>query len=111
MYKAVQNIGDATAKLGRPFQPIEGLKPLMEAAGFANVVQTNFVWPSNPWPRDRKLKDLGAWNHENMTSGLTGFFMAPMTRGSDWSAEEVEVALIAVRKDFADRGIHAYWPM
>lgn len=111
MWRAIQKLDAATTKFGRPFQPIDELKPMMEAAGFVDVVESRFVWPSNTWPRDRKLKELGAWNHESMTSGLSGFFMAPMTRASNWSPEQVEMEMVAVRKDFADRGIHAYWPM
>lgn len=111
MWGAIKKLDEATTKFGRPFQPIEELKPMMEAAGFEDVVVERFVWPSNPWPRDRKLKELGAWNHESMTSGLSGFFMAPMTRASGWSPDEVELAMVAVRKDFANRAIHAYWPM
>lgn len=111
MWRAIQQLDAATSKFGRPFQPIDELKPMMEAAGFVDIVVARFVWPSNPWPRDRKLKELGAWNHESMTSGLSGFFMAPMTRASGWSPEQVELEMVAVRKDFADRGVHAYWPM
>jgi len=111
MWRAIQKLDAATTKFGRPFQPIDELKPMMEAAGFVDVVESRFVWPSNTWPRDRQLKELGVWNHESMTSGLSGFFMAPMTRALNWSPEQVEVEMAAVRKDFADKSIHAYWPM
>jgi hypothetical protein len=111
MWRAIQALDHATTKFGRPFQPIAELKPMMEKAGFVDVVEIKFVWPSNPWPKDPKLKEIGAWNFENMTSGLSGFFMAPMTRGEGWSAEEVEATMTAVRKDFANRAMHAYWPV
>lgn len=111
MWKAIALLDEATSKFGRPFQPVERLAPMMRAAGFEGLVEARFVWPSNPWPRDRALKELGAWNHENMTSGLSGFFMAPLTRAEGWRAEEVEATMVGVRRDFADRGIHAYWPM
>ncbi|KAK1772797.1 secondary metabolism regulator LAE1 [Phialemonium atrogriseum] len=111
MWKAIALLDEATTKFGRPFQPVERLTPMMEAAGFEGLVEARFAWPSNPWPRDRALKELGAWNHENMTSGLSGFFMAPLTRAEGWRTEEVEATMVGVRRDFADRGIHAYWPM
>lgn len=111
MWRAINELDKATTAFGRPFQPVDELKPMMEAAGFVDVTEVKFAWPSNAWPRDRKLKELGVWNHESMTSGLSGFFMGPMTRVSGWTQERVELEMVAVRKDFADRNIHAYWPM
>ena len=28
-------------------------------AGFVNIVEKNFKWPMNSWPKDPKMKDLG----------------------------------------------------
>ncbi|OLN88616.1 hypothetical protein CCHL11_01775 [Colletotrichum chlorophyti] len=69
------------------------------------------IWPSNPWPRDAKYKELGIWNGENMATGLEAFSLAALTRGHDWSRAEVEVFLMDVRKEIRNRGLHAYWPV
>ncbi|KAM0325704.1 hypothetical protein ACHAQA_007004 [Verticillium albo-atrum] len=111
MMKALKLLDEAMASAGRPFQPMQNLQPMLEAAGFIDVTVQKFAWPSNTWPRDPLLKELGAWNHESMTSGLSGFFMAPLTRSKGWSIVEVEATMAAVRKDFANRSIHAYWPI
>jgi hypothetical protein len=34
-------------------------KEQMEAAGFVNVTQKIYKWPSNRWPKDKKFKELG----------------------------------------------------
>jgi hypothetical protein len=31
----------------------------MIAAGFENVVEVVWKWPTNRWPKDRKMKELG----------------------------------------------------
>lgn len=42
-----------------------------------------------------------------MREGLEGFSLALFTRNLGWSVEEVQVLLSKVRKDMADRNIHA----
>lgn len=86
-------------------------KQLMEEAGFVDVKEVQYVWPQNPWPKDRKLKELGRWNLMNMLEGLEGYSLALLTRAHGISNEEVQVFLAQVRKDMKDPKIHSYWPM
>ncbi|KZL74055.1 methyltransferase domain-containing protein [Colletotrichum tofieldiae] len=111
LYQAMKYLGEAAAKTNRAFVDLDALKPMMEATGFVDVAEIRFKWPSNTWPRNNKFKELGAWNHENITSGLQGFLMAALTRGLGWKADEVNVLAAQARKDVGDRSIHAYWPM
>ncbi|TDZ15586.1 Secondary metabolism regulator LAE1 [Colletotrichum orbiculare MAFF 240422] len=109
--QSMRHLGDSAAKLDRAFIALDKLKPALEAAGFVDVAEVKFKWPSNTWPRDPKFKELGAWNYENITAGLQGFLMAFLTRGLGWQADEVNVLAAQTRKDVGDRSIHAYWPM
>jgi len=102
---------DAASKAGRPLNILWQLKTMMGAAGFEAVVQKEYVWPGNPWPKDPKLKELGHWNLENISGGLEDLSMALFTRVLGWSKEEVEVFLLGVRKDLKDRSKHNYNPM
>ncbi|KZL85510.1 methyltransferase domain-containing protein [Colletotrichum incanum] len=102
---------EASNKFGRPFFRIAPLKDVLIDVGFVDVSLTVTKWPSNAWPKDRKWKEIGIWNGENMMNGLEGFSMAALTRGHDWTREEVNVFLIDVRKEIKDKNIHAYWPV
>lgn len=51
------------------------------------------------------------WTLEDMTAGLEGFSLGLFTRVLGWSAEEVQVFIAKVRKDFANTKIHSYWPV
>ncbi|SPJ83519.1 related to methyltransferase [Fusarium torulosum] len=102
---------EAAAKLGRPYIPTKELKEIMDKVGFTNIVETRFKWPSNCWPKDKKYKELGAWNNENTNLVLESITFAPLTRGLDWTIEEVNVLLVNVRKELNDPNIHAYWPI
>ncbi|KAF6827203.1 hypothetical protein CMUS01_09118 [Colletotrichum musicola] len=71
---------ETAAELGQPFREIEPLVDVLREIGFVDVEVRMEKWPSNPWPRDRKLRELGFWNLENFTKGIEGFLMAPLTR-------------------------------
>lgn len=111
LFKWLRLLGEAMVKLGRPFQDMMSLKEIMAEVGFVDIVVTSFKWPTNTWPRDQKHKELGAWNNENISIGLEGLTMAPLTRAHGWTQKEVLVFLADVRKDLNDKAIHAYWPM
>lgn len=104
-------LGEAAAGSGHAFIDLKTLKPLLEKAGFQDVCEYHFKWPSNTWPRDPKYKEIGAWNHENIMTGLQGFLMAALTRGLGWEADEVNILAAKARQDMLNKEIHAYWPI
>lgn len=50
---------DATIKAGRPINSAESYKSQLADAGFTDIVETVYKWPTNHWPKDKKLKELG----------------------------------------------------
>ncbi|KXH61750.1 hypothetical protein CSAL01_12715 [Colletotrichum salicis] len=94
-----------------PLIPLEDLTTLVTDTGFADIQDRRFIWPLNGWPRDQHLKELGSWTRENLACNTAGMIMAPMTRVHGWREEEVHVFAAEVRRDLADRGNHAYWPL
>ncbi|KAJ4207056.1 hypothetical protein FSOLCH5_008751 [Fusarium solani] len=111
MYKWCRLLDEAAGKFNRSFERTTKFKDLLKEAGFVDIVETRFKWPSNRWPKDKKFKELGAWNNENASSALEALTMAPFTRGLGWSREEVEVFLTDLRRDWNNPKIHAYWPI
>ncbi|KAG7403604.1 putative methyltransferase tdiE [Fusarium oxysporum f. sp. rapae] len=104
-------LNEAAIKIGRPFEKTDAFKNIMAEVGFTNIVTTRFKWPTNRWAKDKKYKELGAWNNENTSVALESLTIAPFTRAHGWSSEEVDVFLVDVRKDLNDPKIHAYWPI
>lgn len=47
---------EASQKMGRPLDSVLGYKAQLVDAGFVNIVQTEYKWPTNPLPKDRKHK-------------------------------------------------------
>jgi hypothetical protein len=50
---------EAGVKLGRPCDSAELCKERMIAAGFEDVVEIQYKWPLNKWPKDKKFKEWG----------------------------------------------------
>lgn len=102
---------ESAQNLGRSISSANLYKEQMIAAGFENVVEVVWKWPTNRWPKDRKMKELGMWYQENITRSLYGLSVALFTRGLGWTLEELEVFLVDVRKDMSDTKIHAWAPI
>ncbi|KAH8692097.1 S-adenosyl-L-methionine-dependent methyltransferase [Talaromyces proteolyticus] len=102
---------ESAKKLGRYANSAALYKRQMIDAGFVDVVETIYPWPTNHWPKDPKLKELGRWVLQDVGYNLSGISMALFTRGLRWTAAEVEVFLVDVRKEFKDAKIHCYFPI
>ncbi|KAK4160884.1 methyltransferase domain-containing protein [Cladorrhinum sp. PSN259] len=111
LYKSMDLLGQAAKIANHAFVDLNELKNILTEAGFKDIVEIKYKWPSNSWPKDPKHKEIGIWNNENITTGLPGFLMAALTRALGWSKEEVDVLAAQARNDVNDRKIHAYWPV
>ena len=111
LYKWSAYLEKASDLSGRTLRATQKYKDWMIEAGFEEVTVVKRKWPLNPWPNDRKLKELGAWNQVNMQDGVQGITLALFTRVLGMPQAEVEVFLADVRKDMRDRSVHSYLPM
>jgi hypothetical protein len=50
---------DGSTKIGRGSDTAMHYKEQMIASGFDNVVQVVYKWPTNQWPKNKKMKELG----------------------------------------------------
>lgn len=52
-------IQSGCVKLGRHADSAVSCKEQMEAAGFTDVVEIQYKWPLNRWPKNKKYKEWG----------------------------------------------------
>ena len=97
--------------LGRPLTDPLYHRGRLQDAGFTNIEQRLYKWPTNSWPRDKKHKEIGLWTLANIDRGLEGISMAVLTRGCGFTQQEVVTLLAEVRRDMRNPRIHAYWPV
>lgn len=79
----------------------------MREEGYVEVDERVTKVPLNPWPKDRRLKTLGAWEEENMMGALSAFTYKPFL-ALGWTKPEIEVFLVSVRKAVSNRHFHVY---
>ncbi|OHE95879.1 TAM domain methyltransferase [Colletotrichum orchidophilum] len=96
---------------GRHMDKAPIYKDLMRNAGFVDIVEEQFKWPVNAWPRDPHFKTLGAWTHCNLDHGLEGLTLGLATRNLRWSREETLLFCATVRKTLRSHKAHAYIPL
>ncbi|KAK3368361.1 S-adenosyl-L-methionine-dependent methyltransferase [Podospora didyma] len=106
-----ERLMESMEAFGRPLTAAQNWKAYMEEAGFEDVVEKVYKWPTNAWPLDRKYKTLGEWVLYNMDQVLEPAIMAPGTRALGWTREEAIILAAMARKDLRNPRIHAYWPI
>lgn len=86
-------------------------KEQMGNAGFVNVEEKRFKIPCSPWPKDKRMKTVGAFERENFLEGLEGMSLRLFQKGLGWSSEETKVLLAKVRGEIKNPRIHSYYPL
>lgn len=100
------NIIEACEKIGRTGCPGPNFEAWVEEAGFVNVHHETFKLPVGPWPKDERLKRVGAFNLVQLREGLEAFSLALFTKALGWSVEDVQVFLTEVRRDILKKSVH-----
>ncbi|KJX97648.1 methyltransferase like protein [Zymoseptoria brevis] len=98
----------AFAQLGKRIPKVNEFPGMLEDAGFVDVHYTEVKRPTNDWPKDKRMKEIGRFTCLNYLEGLEGFTMAPFTRVLGWSAEEAKILIAKVRKETVTRKIHGW---
>ncbi|KAL8671747.1 MAG: hypothetical protein Q9168_003769 [Polycauliona sp. 1 TL-2023] len=99
---------EAAAKYNRPVPRYTDYVHWFEKAGFTDVRQVIFKCPTNPWPKNKTLKEAGKFQLLAHIEGFEGISVGLLTRGLAWKAEEVKVLMAKIRPELKDRGIHSY---
>jgi len=76
-----------SAAMGKSFFACETARESVEATGrFINVHERRLKLPIGTWPKDKKLKQWGAWNRQFLLQGLEGFSIRGLTTmlGVSW---------------------------
>jgi hypothetical protein len=101
---------ESCIKFGTPIDSPTRWKALFEERGFETATEMVYRLPCNPWPKDQRLKLVGAFEMENLLSGLSGMTLRLFRGALGWTAEEVQLFLLDVRKEIKNLQLHAYWP-
>ncbi|KAI5802980.1 UMTA methyltransferase family protein [Geopyxis carbonaria] len=96
------------SKLGKEGNIAHLTKGWMQDAGFVDIHERVEKLPIGPWPKDKKLKEVGKFNLLSAMVGLEGFTMALFTRLLGWEPEDVASFIGDVKKQVTDKSTHSY---
>lgn len=61
------------ARGGLKLNTLDGMRGMMEKAGFVDIHEKAYQWPIGPWARDQKYKEAGVVNFQHWLSGMEGW--------------------------------------
>ncbi|KAL1651963.1 hypothetical protein SLS58_000086 [Diplodia intermedia] len=91
---------------GREPEPGPLLEGWVKDAGFTNITHKLLPLPVGTWPKDRKMKEIGALDLVQFKESLESAAMRVFT-AQGWQPEEVQVFLADVRKDLSNPKLQA----
>ncbi|KAK2043154.1 S-adenosyl-L-methionine-dependent methyltransferase [Colletotrichum somersetense] len=106
--KMSQLLWQGLSNLGITQSPTNAIPQHLKDAGFLYEIHDIHKVPFGAWPKRQDLAKIGSYCKAVTYDGLYGITVGPLTRGLDWTAEEVEIFLIDVRKDLLNTSIHSY---
>lgn len=80
----------------------------MVAAGFIDVQEVRFKIPSGPWPKDKTMKAIGAFERHHLDKGAEAILIRGMTGALGRSQEEAQAFFAELRNELKDHRIHGY---
>ncbi|RDW81933.1 hypothetical protein BP6252_03045 [Coleophoma cylindrospora] len=96
----------ACDKIERRLDPGPHLEGWVRDAGFENITHKVIPLPLGLWPKDKKMKEIGAYMMFQYTEGVEAFILSPFTRLLGWTKAQVEEFSEKVQRDAQDRRIH-----
>ncbi|KAF8476801.1 S-adenosyl-L-methionine-dependent methyltransferase [Kalaharituber pfeilii] len=100
------HVNSAAESMGRPTRIARFMKGKLERAGFVDVEERTAVWPVAPWPKDKRLKELGRWSGIASAESLFPFAVRLLTE-KGWAVEDVRKLCDEVQVSLAKNQYYA----
>ncbi|KPI40427.1 uncharacterized protein AB675_7638 [Cyphellophora attinorum] len=95
-------------KMGTPIDCVKQFKKQLEVAGFVDVVENIIKMPQGPWPKDKRLKKIGAFENYSLSTGMEAYLMRGYTAVMGGDPDQLRVIMTQGLKELADPSIHMY---
>lgn len=83
-------------------------KDWMVAEGFSDVVEKIYKIPTNPWPKDPRLKQIGALEMMHFRDGVANIYARGYTQILGREKPYFEVTMAEARREVTNRKMHTY---
>ncbi|KAI5919997.1 S-adenosyl-L-methionine-dependent methyltransferase [Camillea tinctor] len=107
LYRWNELMLQGVARLGRSWSHVQYYAEYLRDAGFEDVVDRRYYWPTSPWAKGRRYKALSLYFQEDMCAGLEAMSLRVLGV-LGMAPQEVRDFVEEVRRDFRDTNKHAY---
>ncbi|KAI1066399.1 hypothetical protein LB506_008276 [Fusarium annulatum] len=108
LHKWVEVFKKIESLTGKSFFWNDKMQQSISDAGFINVSGRRIKVPIGTWPKDKTLKQWGAWNRHFLLQGLEGFSIRGLTEMLGWKYEDAQLFLADMRRELTNPALHAY---
>ena len=95
-------------KMGSPLEAPRSWKQQMERNGFVDVKEVIYKLPMGPWPREKRLKEIGAVERMMLLEGFEAYMLRGYTQVLGGDPNTLQVILAQARRELSDPRIHTY---
>ncbi|KAG4219233.1 hypothetical protein PC116_g32287, partial [Phytophthora cactorum] len=107
LYRWNEMMLEGVTRLGRSWSNAKNYRRYFEEAGFENIVEKRFYWPTSPWAKGQYYKTVATYFQEDLLTGLEGISLKVLGV-LGLSPEQVREFVEDVKKDLRSTSIHAY---
>jgi SAM-dependent methyltransferase len=109
---AFKEVGDTFLemgeKMGAPVTAPRRWSTQLERAGFINVEDVVLKIPSNPWPKDKRLRSVGAIERAMLVDGLEAYMLRGWTQNMGRKVEDCHMLCALAKRELSSTSMHAY---
>lgn len=102
---------DMSERIGASGKELLKWKQYLEDAGFVDVVEIVLKIPTNPWPKDPRLKMIGAFELLHFRDTISNVFARGYTQILGGDPTYFQVLLAKARQEVLNRDMHSWVPL
>lgn len=102
---------EMSEKIGASGRELQNWKRYLIEAGYEDVQEILLKIPTNPWPKDQRLKKIGAFELCHFRDNIANVFARGYTQILGGDPTYFQVLLAQARKEVVDRTMHSWVPL
>lgn len=103
-----EHLNNASEMVGQKLNIVETMPQRLERQGFTGIRDDIYKLPIGPWPKDRRLKELGYVTLFQAFEALESWTLAPFTRVLGWPKEDMRDLMDRVKGELTSARNHMY---
>ncbi|XP_044722024.1 methyltransferase domain-containing protein [Hirsutella rhossiliensis] len=101
---------DMSERVGASGREVLNWKDYLSCAGFEDIYERLYKIPTNPWPKDERLKKVGAFELSHFCDNIANIFARGYTQILGGDPNYFQVLLARARNEVSNRRMHSWVP-